>query len=672
MSFPSQKTFFLLSVLLSCSPAAWGRETKPALRNSPVLVPVTLTDTLSPSALVDLAEGKQVHIAGRFTSPNVTSVLVRVTSSLGVSSQSVVPARDGAFRADYPAAFPGAPELKPCVLFIDATEDADFDVFRPGHFQAEAALLVRDTHSGQIPDLPTAFMSDLRDARGNVDRDSAKWPFVRKSVNLYLRSQAARYCHVARAGFDLDRPADLEWFKNNLTLYEFDYRDRDWSSPLGARVARTFFQSVWDTWFNPSNCHPEDNNPNNRSPSNYTPYAFSNDFADSLIAFLMRQSPDLRALDDNLATICREGTQNLLSMQHRGSENFALKDHNGKRETYTAGAFRYGLFENGEFLTEGKGWFYNPAFNDYVSGGVLNGRCIWGLGEALRYAPSVPLAEQIKESLALGIQFCLRDAQPLGYAKKTSGGNVLWRDVGEHAYLTLGLVAACAASPELQVTHPRDGTVAPLRAVCVQSLNALADAVQPHGQWSVYPNVDSVAIAALADGADRFPSLPDAVRWRATAVKVADAWMACTIDAAETKNSPVHFGLRVKPDRMTFNWRVLSPQCPDYVSIHFYLTGHWMHALSRLYAVTGDARYRDRALAMVRYLCGDNPWHVRLFNELGGVYNWVDDMDGDGVEDYLKQDQYPESTAFCQIGIFHLMRAMNMNPISLTKESHDL
>jgi hypothetical protein len=50
---------------------------------------------------------------------------------------------------------------------------------------------------------------------------------------------------------------------------------------------------------------------------------------------------------------------------------------------------------------------------------------------------------------------------------------------------------------------------------------------------------------------------------------------------------------------------------------------------------------------------------VRLFNELGGVYNWVDDMDGDGVEDFLKQDQYPESTAFCQIGIFHLMRAMN-------------
>jgi hypothetical protein len=658
----SLKIGFLLGALLCCEHAAWGRDAKPSLRNSPALVPVTLTDTFSPSALVDLADGRQVRVAGRVASPNVTAVLVRVTSSLGVSSQAVVPVRECAFRADYPAAFPGAPELKPCVLFVDAVAAADFDVFRPGHFQAEAALLVRDTRSGQIPDLPTAFMSDLRDARGNADRNSAKWPIIRTAVNLYLRSQAARYCHVARAGFDLDRTADLEWFKNNLTLYEFDYRDRDWSAPLGGRVARTFFQSVWDTWFNSGNCHPLDGNPENRAPSNYTPYAFSNDFADSLIAFLMRQSPDLSALDDNLATICREGTQNLLAMQHRGADNFALMDHSGKRETYTAGAFRYGLFENGEFLTEGKGWFYNPAFNDYVRGGVLNGRCMWGLGEALRRDPSGPLALPIKESLALGVKFCLRDAQPLGYAKKTAGGNVLWRDVGEHAYLTLGLAAACAAASEWPVAHPRDGAAVPLRSVCIQSLNALADAVQPHGQWSVYPNVDSVAIAALADGAERFPELPDAARWRATAVKVADAWLACKTDSAEMQGSPVHFGLRVKPDRMTFNWRALSPQCADYVSVHFYLTGHWMHALARLYAVTGDARYRDRALAMVRYLCGDNPWHVRLFNELGGVYNWVDDMDGDGVEDYLKQDQYPESTAFCQIGMFHLMRAMNVNP----------
>ena len=49
---------------------------------------------------------------------------------------------------------------------------------------------------------------------------------------------------------------------------------------------------------------------------------------------------------------------------------------------------------------------------------------------------------------------------------------------------------------------------------------------------------------------------------------------------------------------------------------------------------------------------------MRLFNELGGVYNWVDDTDGDGIEDLLKQDMYPESTAFCQIGIMRLLRAV--------------
>ena len=655
-------TGLLSGVILGCVPSAWGSPATPRLRNSPVLAAVTLTDALTPSALVDMADGQQVRVAGRVSVPGVTSVQVRVTTSLGRSSQTAVPVHESVFRADYPAAFPGAPALTPCVLFLDATADADFDVFSPGHFQAEAALLVRDTRAGRIPDLPTAFMSDLRDARGKVDRNSDKWPVVRSAVNLYLRSQAARYCGAARVGFDLNRPADLDWFKNNLTLYEFDYRDRDWSAPLGARVAPTFFQSVWNRWFNASNCHPLDGNPENRASANFTPYAFSNDFADSLIAFLMRQSPDLAALDDNLATVCREGTRNLLALQHRGSDNFALTDQRGKRETYTAGAFRYGMFENGEFMTEGKGWFYNPAHNDYAGGGVLNGRCMWGLGEALRRDPAGPLAEQVKAALALGVKFCLRDAQPLGYAKKTASGNVYWRDVGEHAYLTLGLVAACAAAPELPVTDPRDGAGVPLRAVCMQSLDALADTVHPHGQWSVYPNVDSVAIAALADGAERFPDLPGAARWRATAMRVADAWLACKTAPAEMNGSPVHFGLRIRPDIMTFNWRALSTQCPDTVRVYFYQTGHWIHALARLYAVTGETRYRDRALAMVRYLCGANPWHVRLLNEMGGVYNWVDDRDGDGVEDYLKQDMYPESTAFCQIGIFHLMRAMMHMP----------
>ena len=62
---------------------------------------------------------------------------------------------------------------------------------------------------------------------------------------------------------------------------------------------------------------------------------------------------------------------------------------------------------------------------------------------------------------------------------------------------------------------------------------------------------------------------------------------------------------------------------------------------------------------MVSYLCGDNPWRVRVFNEIGGVCNWVDDTDGDGIEDELKQDLYPESTCFCQIGIMRLAEAVS-------------
>ncbi len=105
------------------------------------------------------------------------------------------------------------------------------------------------------------------------------------------------------------------------------------------------------------------------------------------------------------------------------------------------------------------------------------------------------------------------------------------------------------------------------------------------------------------------------------------------------------------PARLDYRW-------PERTFIFFYKTGHWIHALAKLYALTGHERYRRRAEAMVSYLCGANPWQVRLLNELGGVYNWVEDTDGDGIEDELKQDMYPESTAFCHIGIGHLLRAM--------------
>ena len=47
-----------------------------------------------------------------------------------------------------------------------------------------------------------------------------------------------------------------------------------------------------------------------------------------------------------------------------------------------------------------------------------------------------------------------------------------------------------------------------------------------------------------------------------------------------------------------------------------------------------------------------------IASEQSGVYNWVDDCDGDGREDCFKQDMYPESTAFSHLGIMHLLRMM--------------
>ena len=361
-------------------------------------------------------------------------------------------------------------------------------------------------------------------------------------------------------------------------------------------------------------------------------------------------------LDDNLLALCREGAANMLAMQHREDTNFARRDTRGKQETYTAGAFRYGMFETGEFMTEGTGWFVNPSHLDYIRGGVLNGRALWALGEVLKHDPNGPLAPQLAEAMALGVRFCLGDAVALGYARRTEAGNVYWYDAGEHGYLLLGMLAACEAVPELVVLRPKGGPEVTLRQACVAGLDALVDLELPHHQWSVYTNKDPLAIAALATGAKQFPAHAHANRWREVAMRVADAWLEAR--APDYPAPLVHFGLRVEPAIMTFNWsRLTKREADNHNTIHFYLTGHWIHALADLHALTGEMRYRRRAEAMISYLCGDNPWRVRLLNELGGVYNWVDDTDGDGIEDRLKQDMYPESTCFCQIGIMRLTGA---------------
>jgi hypothetical protein len=612
--------------------------------------PVSLRETFTPSPLVEARNGN-VIIAGHVDAQSSSNVLIRVTTSHGITSQTGVVTMSERFHCRYPADFPDAPPLTPCVLFIDAAADTDFCAARQNHVQAEATLVVRGG-AGALPDLPSAFTCDLLDRRGARDADCTKWPATRALVNLFMHSQGARTVRVGDPNFDLANPKDLEWFKNNLTLYEFDYRDRDWSQPLGHRLRRTFWQSVWNTWFNSSNDNPLDGDPANSRPFNYRPYAFANDFADILIMYVNHQGC-AQPLDDNLDVICREGAENLMAMQHRGPDNFALGDTTGRRENYTAGAFHYGMFKDGAFLTEGKGWFYNPAFRDYADGGVLNGRAVWGLGETLRFEPRGPLALQLKESVARALKFCLHDGAAGGYVKTTPQGRTFWRDPGEHAYLVLGMLAACEVAPEMPVRLGNETSPSTLRRLCIQSLDALADLERPDHSWSIYPNVDSMAIAALAEGASQFRDEVGASRWRRTACRVADAWLAAKVDSRERSTPTPLFGLRVGVGHMTHIWSNGGK-----AQYFYYQDGHWIQALADLYALTGDARYRTRAEAILSYLCGDNPWQMRLFNELGAVYNWTDDTDGDGIEDLVRQDMYPESTAYCQIGIMHLLRSL--------------
>ncbi|MCE5199411.1 MAG: hypothetical protein ABFD54_03825 [Armatimonadota bacterium] len=613
---------------------------------------ISLRETARERALYDLQRGP-VLISGTVSVEKSAQVLVRVTTSLGSCVQREFAAVNGHFMCRYPIDFSCAPSLKPGMLFIDATPETGFNKYN----SAEIGIIVYDGKNHVLPDLPAWVTSDLRDKAGRTDQNSSKWLTFRTLANLYMRSRAARIVGVGTPGFDVANKADLEYFKDNISWYDFSGRDRDWSTPLNNRTARTFWQSVWRTWYNPTNDHPLDGNPKNLAVLNYMPYAFSNDYSDILIMYLMRLAGKAPC-EDNILQMNREAVQNLLAMQHTGEDNFALPDTRGHRETYTAGAFHYGMFDDGSYLTEGKGWFYNPEFRDYANGGVLNGRATWALGEAIKADPKGPLAAKIKSAIALSVKFCLGDALKYGYAHTTKKGNVFWRDAGEHAYLTLGLLAACSVDPNMQVPDP-SGKPQTIRAVCISSLNALVELQKANYQWAVYPNVDSMCIAALADGVELLGECPDSTAWKKAATGAADAWMNAAFDPKEYPAKPVHFGLRISDKEMTYKWsRLNGSGWAPHNFIFFYQSGHWIHALSRLYSVTSDTRYKDRAESIVSYLLGDNPWGVRLLNELGGLYNWVEDTDNDGIEDKLKQDMYPESTCFTQIGIYHLLNAV--------------
>ena len=261
----------MVMAMLSAFPA-WCVESTlavlaiPALAlQSPTNPPISLRDTVAPSAFRDLGAGP-VEIAGHVTKLASSNVLVRVTTSLGATTTTRASVQGARFHCRYPADFRDAPALAAGALFIDATTDAAFEPNRPGAFQAEATVVVHDPKSGQMPELPSAFTCDLLDRAGRTDQSSAEWPTMRALVNLYLRSRAAKLVQVGRPEFDLAKPADLAWFKHNLTLVRLrPSRPGLVASRLGHRVARTFWQSVWNTWFNSSNDHPLDGNPANRA-----------------------------------------------------------------------------------------------------------------------------------------------------------------------------------------------------------------------------------------------------------------------------------------------------------------------------------------------------------------------------------------------------------------------
>ncbi|MFZ5833722.1 MAG: hypothetical protein ACOY3P_26850, partial [Planctomycetota bacterium] len=307
------------------------------------------------------------------------------------------------------------------------------------------------------------------------------------------------------------------------------------------------------------------------------------------------------------------------------------------------------MFESGQWLTEGKGWFANPQFRDFSRGGVFNGRSVWGLGESLRAMPAGPHAARIREALPLALRFCLRDGIRRGYTRLTRSGRAVWGVPGEHAYLLLGMLAAADAGPDLPIPLDDDRTPAPLREVCVDALEALGQTAIADGTWSHYANVDATNIAALAEGARVFRDHPSAERWKAAAIRAADAWIALEPVPSERSSATVLFGHR-KEGGMTY---YLGKR--DHPHMALYINGLWLHALASLHAVTEFDRYADRAHAILAYYCGNNPLHARILNELGGVNNRVTDTDKDGVEDDLRWNAYPESTSFVQIGLLRLL-----------------
>lgn len=602
------------------------------------LVEVDLAPTLRPSPIVSAgAEG--VRIRGNTTLAEGAEIRLRVTTSSGTTHEAMTRARAGAFSARFPADFKPPAKLVPAVLYVDAIGSAGSGEAPAKPSQSEITLLF--SVGGVRPELPLVFTDDFIDDQGRKDAESAQWSRNRTLANLFMRSRGAAMMRIRKPAFDLAAPEDWRWFRQSATLFDFEHRDRDWSSPLGNRVAAGFWNAVWPRWFNPTNDHPWDGDAANKTQGNYRPYTFTNDPADLIV---------LHRLNGRSAVALADGvTRNLLASQHRGAENFALREASGRQETYTAGAFRYGMFNSGEWLTEGKGWFADPSRRDFAHGGVFNGRAAWAIGESLKASPKGAMVAELRKALSLTAKFCLRDALPLRYAYRTAAGKVIWnRTDGEHAYLLMGLLAAQEADPALRIRLGPDEEVA-LRDLCADALDGLAEIAGADGTWSRYGNANAVNIIALADGARTLKTHPRSTVWRQAAVRAADAWLGLKFRPEEKREGSPLFSSRVTPggDMTCVMAKNEHPQ------VSLYMNGHWLHALAAMHALTGEIRYQERGDRLLGYLCGDNPLRIRLINELGAVCNNVADSDGDGQDDQIFWNGYPESTAFVQIGLLH-------------------
>ncbi|WP_438479284.1 hypothetical protein [Oleiharenicola lentus] len=628
--------------------------------------PVSLRETVAMTPFHDLDQARDISIRGSVQDVATKKIWLRVTDSFGRSATATVKTKGGKFSARFPKDFRGAAELVPAMYFIDAALSEGAAPSARG----EAAVIVFAAQQRRLPDLPSAFTTDLRGADGSVDAQSPEWARMRAMTNLYYHSRSAQLAGADRPGFDLAKPADLAAFKRDVALYDFDARDRDWATPLGRRVARSFWQAVWDSWFGPSN--------DNERPAGsgiYPAFTFANDTADILVSHLRRwrvRPATEQPVEDDLATLCNEVLRNLAAMQRKENDSAPVQ-----LGVEGPGAFYYGMFADGELMLDGTGWFHGGKRGDHRRGGVFLGRSLWAIGEALgQPLPGMP-ETTLRETLRLGLRWGFGlarthsdEGQPYIRAIKARDGSktvrALWRSPGEHAYLLLGLLAACERKEIAGLTifeagefgYAEKQTVASLTQ---QALDALADAVQPEGYWSTFADIDATAVEAMARGASVFAGNPSAARWRDVAVKVADGWLAAKpVEGAYRGPVLLPVGRRVPGQPGELRYRAHESSSTHLTYFH---AGLWLQALAELEVLTGDVRYTRRFEEVAGYFCGNNPFDARMFTELGGVYNFVTDTDGDTVEDRLHFDLYPESTAFVHIGVLrHLQQRAGLTP----------